>query len=376
MTEDRFGRDAKRAEAAAEGRGEEAALRALLHGAVDGLQPAADALPRIRRAIPARRARHRQVWTGAAVVALATAVLPTLNSLGALQLSDGSAPGGGSGGAAAAPAPRLSAPARGQVPLPVPAASAGLSSPSASAEPVSAGPSVTAGGPSASAAGPAAAAAGAPDCVRTDLGGGAAQLGAPDAAGRRYGYFSVANVSGHACVVADPGTVSVSGGTGAIRVVAHTVGDPAGGLPDPASLPARLLLAAAASYRLPFAWVPDSLCPAAGPSPVQSAGQGAGTAGTSASPSPSPSGAGAPVSAGPALSNGTAGPAAPAAPVADGPASPGASPSPAATVAPAVPASLTVGHQPLGTGPDAASTVIDGVCGGGTLYRSVPQAAS
>ncbi|MEU7607087.1 hypothetical protein AB0B44_40650, partial [Streptomyces sp. NPDC041003] len=41
------------------GASEEEALRGLFHGAVEGLQPSADALERLRHAVPARRARKR-----------------------------------------------------------------------------------------------------------------------------------------------------------------------------------------------------------------------------------------------------------------------------------------------------------------------------
>lgn len=61
---------------------EEEALRGLLHGAVEGLQPSAGALERLRHAVPARRARKRQALLGAAAVALlAGTAIPALMHL-------------------------------------------------------------------------------------------------------------------------------------------------------------------------------------------------------------------------------------------------------------------------------------------------------
>lgn len=251
--------------------GEEQAVRALLHRAVAEVQPAPDALARIRRAVPARRARYRQAWTGAAVIVALTAVaVPTLNGLGALQLSDGSAPGAAaqagteaarSGGGAVQ---RSTGPA---VPVPVPGD--GSASPvGASAAPTAAGQSAS---PSSSASGPSAPAGAtappstAPACARTDLGGATVTTGQADATGRVYGAFTVTNVSGHPCLLGDPGTLGamVSGG-GAVQVVPHTAGDPAPNLPPPAPDSPRLL-AAGANYRMVFAWVPDAVCPSTGP---------------------------------------------------------------------------------------------------------------
>ncbi|WP_329581533.1 hypothetical protein OG500_18170 [Kitasatospora sp. NBC_01250] len=405
--------------------GEEQALRVLLHRAVADLQPDAEALPRIRRAIPARRARHRQAWTGALLIALVSAAaVPTLGRLGGLQLSDGS-------GAAPSTAPSSvdsrSPSAAGHpggvrpvVPLPVPDSSSTgpSSSPSPTPSP-SAGAADTSGGVSASAtaisvtAGQAAGTAtGAPACLRADLGAGQATVGAADGAGWVYGAFTVANVSGRPCLLTDPGTLTATlgGGStaGSVRVLAHTAGDPAGGLPDPASAPGQLLLGAGAGYRLPFAFVPDALCPAggsgsggagAGATPTPSASAAAPAASPVSSPSGGPGGgpsgaAGAaagsaandtagrpPASGGSTPSPGGGAGAAPAGLAADGPAtgtaSPTPSPAPSGTPgAPgtaAQPGTVTVTHRPLGVAPDAGSATIPNVCGGGTLYRAAPQ---
>lgn len=403
-------------------RGEEQALRALLHRAVDDLQPEPEALLRIRRAIPARRVRHRQAWTGALLIALVSAAaLPTLGRLGGLQLSDGS-------GAAPSAAPSSSATsspsvsghsggAHPVVPLPVPAGGGTDTSGSATPTPSPSASSVGSSAPTPATATPvsvtsgqaAGTATGAPVCLRADLGAGQVTVGAADNAGWVYGAFTVANVSGHPCLLTDPGTlVAVLGGGsvgGSVRVLVHTAGDPAVGLPDPASAPGQLLLGAGAGYRLPFAFVPDTLCPAAGSggagaTPTPSAGAVSPVASPVASASGGPSGAAGAAAgaaandpAGPSAAPGSgtassgggggapaagAGAAAPAGQAADGPAtgtpSAPASSAPSGTPSPAAqPGTVTVTHRPLGTAPDAGTATIPNVCGGGTLYRAAPQ---
>ncbi|WP_344446284.1 hypothetical protein, partial [Kitasatospora nipponensis] len=345
MTEDQFGRvagdpagreaerpvrrqdqDQERRQDQERDRDQERELRALLQRAVAGVQPAPDALPRIRRAIPVRRARYRHTWTGAVLIALAAmAAVPTLHGLGALQLSDGSMPGEGSSHAATgAITPSPPPHRRGGhpvVPLPVPSGSGDLSPgagpPSAVAVgaptggptgPGSEGGGVTASADSAGGTVPAT-----PACAAGDLGHSTVTLGPPDGSGRHYGAFTVADISGHACVLTDPGTVTAAvdgGGGGAIRVLAHQVGDAAPGLPDPATAPARLLLAPDGAYRLAFAWVPAGSCgsPGGGASPGGTGSTGGATAspGSGASGGPGPGGGGGPLASGAASP--TAGP--------------------------------------------------------------------
>ncbi|MCX4748049.1 hypothetical protein OG455_21455 [Kitasatospora sp. NBC_01287] len=390
--------------------GQEQALRAMLHRSVAGLQPDPEALPRIRRAIPARRARHRQAWTGAVLIAVVSAAaVPTLGGLDAFQLSDGSA----TAPSAAAPATASSRPSatahpggeRSVVPLPLPdtgtaAPSGGPSStPSPTASAGSADPpSPDRGSTPAAPAGPASSTASVPPgCARADLGGGQATVGAPDGAGWVYGAFTVANVSGRPCLLTDPGTVTatVVGGSGTVRVLAHAAGDPATGLPDPAGAAGQLLLSTGGGYRLPFAFLPDAPCPAGGassPAASPSATVVAPAASAAAGPTTPPTAAGGAVGAGGAVHGapvpvngapaaGTAAGAAgaagasPQAGSGSAPATTTPSPSPTATAdpAPTAPAAVTVGHRPLGTGPDAADATITGVCGGGTLYQAAPQ---
>ncbi|WP_051966908.1 hypothetical protein [Kitasatospora mediocidica] len=385
---------------------EEQMLRALLHRAVDGLQPTPDALPRIRRAVPARRARRRQAWTSAGLAAAVLAVaVPTLQSLGGLQLSDGSAAGpgtvrpseerGGSGPASKGRRPLPGLPRTG-------AADDGDAT-SASTPPPIAGASAL----SAPGSGPSGAVPAAPDCAAADLGRASALVGTPDATGRRYGLFTVSNVSGRACLLTDPGTLTVSGGAGPVTVLVHTLGDPADALPDPATLPGRLLLPVAASYQLSFAWVPTALCqpggasssaaPTAGPSPSASLDPTAGASPGAGQPGATGS------TGGPGAQGGSPSRPAGAVPAAEsgGPGSADESPgggftlpsgggavgrssAAAGSSASAAPSSdrstasgtLTVAERPAGDGPVAASAQLDGVCGGGTVYRSLPQPAS
>ncbi len=394
MTEDQFDSTARRdgsglpgglpspggAPAASPATAEEQAIRLLMHRAVDGLQPSPDALPRIRRAVPARRARYRQAWTGAAVIAVLTAAaVPGLPALGGLQLSDGAAAGPPRAASAAGTSAVLSPSSDDDYPLPG-ISRAAYPAATATAGTATAVPSGAAVLPSADSSGSGLPAGTVPDCLRVDLGRGSAVVGTPDSIGRLYGIFTAANVSGHACGLADPGSIAIRSGNGQVRVVSHIVGDQAIALPNPATLTARVLLAPGGSYQLFFAWVPDALCPTASAAASASSGPGPSVSGTpSASVGSSPSDRPAsPASGDPATAG--AGPSASAAPVAPTPAaSPSAaaagSPS-AATATPAPsptgPATLIIGHGPLG-GPDVAVAAITGVCGSGTVYRSLPQ---
>lgn len=66
-------------------------LRALLHRSVADLEPDTAALSRIRIAVPRRRVRYRNTWTGAAAaVLMAAAAVPAIRGVGPLDLTDGS----------------------------------------------------------------------------------------------------------------------------------------------------------------------------------------------------------------------------------------------------------------------------------------------
>ncbi|MET9887903.1 hypothetical protein ABZZ20_33140 [Streptomyces sp. NPDC006430] len=308
------------------GAGEEQALRSLLRGAVEGLEPSQGALERLRYAVPVRRTRKRQAIVGAAAAALlAGTAVPAalhLHITGAeggsadhsAMAGHGEAPGATAGGSASHPhqngagtAPKASKSAGngtetgGAGVQPDPQAG-GSQSGGGTAGPSSAGASAGASVGASAGTGPLppATAPGVPGCSAEQLGvQGSAR--APEADGKVYGRFKVTNVSARGCTVVGPDTVtaasvtaSVPGQASGVTVVGHTAGDPAAGLPDPSAEAPLLLLQPYTAYEVRFAWVPSAQsCPAASPdsgtkppsgdspSPVQrSAGDGSAVAGT------------------------------------------------------------------------------------------------
>ncbi|MCG6494454.1 hypothetical protein [Kitasatospora sp. A2-31] len=398
---------------------EERTLRELMQRAVAEIEPDPSGLQRIRTAVPRRRAARRGALTGAAALALALAIaLPALHDPDHLGLSggpgsptahggtaadhddDGAGPGT-AGGHGSSPHPGVSG--TGTVGIPSGSASA---SPSPWASTTDAVPGATApvtpsgagsdGGPLV------------PLCIRGDLGRGASQVGAADGAGRIYGYFTVVNVSGRACRLGGPGSVTVTETAGTdparIRVTDHVAGDPASGLPAPGPTSAAgdgggaavdgqgLLLVPRAGYRVDFGWVPDAAgCPSsAGASPSASPG----VAGRSVAGNPGLAGGGADAgSAGTSSSARSGGPGsgsaamAPAGGPSAGPTAGGgagsgsptarpttvASPTATATAAPSTPpAAVTIAHTPAPGSPSAATATLLGACSG-TVYRTGPQ---
>ncbi|MEU2420054.1 hypothetical protein ABZ619_03155 [Streptomyces sp. NPDC007851] len=262
---------------------DELALRRLLHTAVDDLAPRDGALDRLRRAVPARRARKRQAAVGMAAAALfiGTAIPalvhvshsggtdPNTSMAGqASQAQGGSAggkgPDGGAGTAGGSGGQTASRPPGGT---------------KGGGKDESTG---TAGGtkvvPTAGAA------SSAPVCTSAQLGTPAATVGAPDSTGVVYGTFRVVNVSTTSCTVGGPGSVSLlaQGAADPAKVftVRHTSGDAAAGLPDPTTELTGLVLAPGAAYEEKFGFVPSETCPTTGSS-------GGSTDSPSASPSPS-----------------------------------------------------------------------------------------
>ncbi|MFD8598411.1 hypothetical protein ACFV1L_25745 [Kitasatospora sp. NPDC059646] len=317
-------------------------LRDRLHRAVAAVQPAPGALPRLRTAVPRRRAARRRAWGGAAALAAAVAVLPVVHAAQPFHLS-GDPTGGQAAPGGTAPAPGRSAPATGHP------HSAPAESPTA---PGSTGPGTSAGpgadpSPGTSPAVP-------PPCTRADLGRpDARQAAAGSADGRIYGWFQLTNTADHPCRVTEPGTVAVAAGASGVRVLAHTAGDPAGGLPDPAGLPRELLLAPGGSYLVRFAWVP-ARCDTASPAP------------TGQQPTQAPSSAALPAAAGPAGSS--------PAPAAASDPSPTAGATPGGQASPPPAAGFTLGYAlDAATGP-AATTALPAGCGG-TVYHSAPEPA-
>ncbi|MFC9038228.1 hypothetical protein [[Kitasatospora] papulosa] len=272
---------------------DEIALRRLLHGAVQDLEPSDGTLDHLHRAVPARRARRRQGVVGAAAAALliGTAVpafVHVANSNGSVaahpaiaghgeQAQGGSgeeAGGEADGGRTAGPADRQSEGSEGE---------AGKSaSPSKGSEP-GAGNDGTTGRDDP----PGSDAAVSKACSPDQLGIASAQAGAAGSDGTVYGAFRIANVSGDACAVTSNGTVGFQAAGAAdpqkITVVQHTAGDPAGGLPDPSTEPGTVFLKPTMTYEVRFAWVPSDTCPTTGgsPSPTPTDGVGSGGGGGS-----------------------------------------------------------------------------------------------
>ena len=343
---------------------DELALRRLLHDAVREVEPQPDALRRLCREVPARRARRRQAVVGAAagVLLVGTAVPAVMHATdtgadlaGNVNASSPLTPGSGPGA--------LGLERHGDVGGTSQFAAPGDPGADDSASPQSSGPGTLPGaGPL-----PSVPDTDSPPCAREQLGRGTAHTATADDEGRVYGSFRIVNVSDSSCTVADGGRITVategSADHGRIQVVGHTEGDPATGLPDPADEPDAVLLPPGRAYQVEFAWIPAS---------------GGGTSGcSSAAPSPPPDdGSGGAGGTGDGGSDGTAGAsgAARAVDATDGGGT--ATPPPEGSPDPSAPAGdrITVSSVPAGGGPAAASTAIDGACAG-TVYRSDPLPA-
>ncbi|WP_256640675.1 hypothetical protein [Streptomyces murinus] len=267
---------------------DEAAVRRLLHSAVDGVEPGAGTLERLRRAVPARRARKRQAAVGMAAAALffGTAI-PALVHVSDSGGSDpdtamagqssqarsgsghdkdkGSGTDGGRGtdGSPVQPGKGPGKPGDKDSGGAGDSGAAGAANPSATL------------------------AAGVPVCTPAQLGSVTGSAAAPDSTGIVYGTFRVSNVSSGPCAVSGAGTVGASAQGAAdpakIAVVRHAAGDAATGLPDPSQEATGLVLQPGAAYQEKFAFVPSETCPTTG-------GPTGGTdGGATPDPSPTPS---------------------------------------------------------------------------------------
>ncbi|MFF2117934.1 hypothetical protein ACFVXH_11465 [Kitasatospora sp. NPDC058184] len=351
---------------------EERAVRELLHGAVSGIQPAAGGLPRIRRAVPRRRAARRGAWTGAAALAFVVAIgLPVLHEGEHLGLSGG--PGSADAKSPAATSPSGTAGTTGGTGA---ASHANPSGPGDTTPPpgTASAPHSPGGGQASTDGGVApSGTSGAGDggivplCTRTDLGEGLAQVGTADGDGRIYGSFTVYNVSGRSCRLGGPGSVAVTavsgGDRGRIRTADHAPGDPAAGLPAMDGEPP--VLAPRAGYRVPFAWVPDQTCTGSGTlsTPSNSVNQVALRSDVPAAES------GAPASV--PTSEVSANPPASSSPSAG----PTTAPSPTATPTgnpTTAPPAVTIAHTPAPGSPAAATATLPVACSG-TVYRGGVQ---
>ncbi|MFF7447353.1 MULTISPECIES: hypothetical protein [unclassified Streptomyces] len=252
---------------------DELTLRHLLHQAVQEIEPRDGTLDHLRQAVPARRARKRQVLVGAAAAALfvGTAVPALLHVSGATGSdastsnahysqdqggpSQGKDPDGGestSGGSS----DKVEDKGKGE--------SKGDDKDKGTGTGTGGGDSA---GPSASST------AGVPACTPASFGVPTASIDPADSAGAVYGTFTFTNGSAAACTVSGPGSVttSVSGAADAAKVfpVRHVSGDAAVSLPDPSTELASLVLQPGASYHVKFAWVPSETCPTdTGPTPT------------------------------------------------------------------------------------------------------------
>ncbi|MGO4418100.1 hypothetical protein AB4Z54_04885 [Streptomyces sp. MCAF7] len=329
----------------------EDALRRLLHGAVDELQPSADSLEHLRRAVPARRTRRRQALVGAvAAVVLGGAALPALVHVARSGGSDarpemaGSSRrtpdpghdkhGEGSGGKETSPPSGKGSEDKGDKgedgkkdhPTKKPQDDSGGVAPD---------PSSTLNATS-------------PTCSRPQLGNASGTAGVADAEGRIYGSFRVVNISGTPCTVVGGGSISPSAVGGAdssrIFVVDHTSGDAATGLPDPSTAPGQLILKPGQAYEVQFAWIP------------QSGGGTSGCSNTSTTPTPDPT----PDSADGADGGPTDGPG-------DGSGSGSGGGGGDGGEQPA--GSVLLSYTPEAGEPAAASVTLSGACAG-TIYRT------
>ncbi|MFF3690070.1 hypothetical protein [Streptomyces sp. NPDC002187] len=261
--------------------GEEAALRRLLHGVVEDIEPSDGALDHLRRAVPARRARKRQALVGMAAAALlvGTAVPAFVHVAGSgagdsanpVNAGHGEQAHGGTG----------DDPDAGD-------AGKGTEGPSAGGEGNEQGegngttepgeqPSGAGDGASGAAQSPGAGAGSAPVCDSTHLVVISAQTNAPDGEGKVYGTFRVANNSQSECAVSTSDvTFSVSGAADPTKITMarHVTGDAAGALPDPSQELPTVVLKPSAAYEVKFGWVPSDSCPTTDPSPDPSPSDG------------------------------------------------------------------------------------------------------
>ncbi len=261
-------------------------LRTLLHQAVQDVEPSDGTLDYLRRAVPARRARKRQALVGAAAAALflgtavpalvhvSTASGPDANpsAVGHASQAQGGTGQGKDAGKGETTAGGASDEVEGDRKDPTKegdkaGASTGTSTGASEGADPSAGTT-----------------ADAPACTAEQLGPATATSAAPDSAGAVYGSFQVTNVSGAACAVDGPGTVSATpqGAADAARIgtARHVAGDAAAALPDPSLEAATVVLKPGEAYDVRFAWVPSETCPVPGDT------AGGGTGGPSADPTP------------------------------------------------------------------------------------------
>ncbi|MFJ2913071.1 hypothetical protein ACIO8F_27360 [Streptomyces sp. NPDC087228] len=275
---------------------DEVALRRMLRGAVQHIEPGDGTLDRLQRAVPARRARRRQAVVGMAAAALliGTAV-PAFVHVANSDGSDAANPaiaghgeqaqgGNGTESGSAAGGKGDGGNTDGQ-------ADGGPDHPASTSSPSDSRGQGTDGGLAGGVSDPAdSAAAALPNCGPGQLSVASAETGAAGADGTVYGTFRIANVSGTGCSVSSGGSVGFQAMGAAdpsrITVVQHTAGDAAAGLPDPSQEQATVLLKPSMAYEVKFAWVPKDTCPTSGgsPSPTPTGGTDSAGGATAAGP--------------------------------------------------------------------------------------------
>ncbi|MFD7434768.1 hypothetical protein [Streptomyces sp. NPDC059861] len=249
---------------------DELALRRMLHDAVQEIEPRDGTLDHLRRAVPARRARKRQAAVGMAAAALfvctaVPALVHVSNSTGpdanpsiaghGAQTQGGASEGGSTDGTGG-----TSGGSTGT------AQDKGQDSPEKDDKGTGATPGSGVVDDSTDDVYPSATSAvTAPVCTTAQLGSATATAAVADSAGAVYGTFRITNVSTAACTVGGAGAVTplAQGAADAtkISVAAHTAGDAAAGLPDPALEVPQLVLEPGSAYEVRFAWVPSETCP-------------------------------------------------------------------------------------------------------------------
>jgi hypothetical protein len=269
---------------------DEAALRRMLHGVVENIEPSDGTLDHLQRAVPVRRAKRRQAVVGLAAAALliGTAVpafVHVANSDGSgnanpaiaghgeqAQGGNGTDTGSQSGGKSS------SGSIEGQ-------ADGGPDQPTSTSSPADSRGQGEDGHLSGGGADPSSSAMVAmPACDPGQLGVASAETGAAGSDGTVYGTFRIANVSGTECSVSSSGSVGFQAIGAAdparIAVVHHTAGDAASGLPDPSHEQGTVLLKPSMAYEVKFAWVPKDTCPRGAAAAAGGTGGGDGTSET------------------------------------------------------------------------------------------------
>ncbi|NGO71235.1 hypothetical protein G5C65_23305 [Streptomyces sp. SB3404] len=346
-------------------------LRQLLKHSVRGIEPSAESLDALQRAVPARRTHRRQVLMGAVAAALVVIVgIPAVLFSGVVSgdrekerpVTAASSHGPHKDRSGEKPRSGASRDEEKKDRRQKKDHKEKDRSPGSSSD-----PSAPSGGQGeSSGANPHdTLAASAPTCGRNQLGNGTAQSGAPDAQGRVYGSFRVTNTSGDACTVDGEGVVGattqgVSMARARVQIVDHTSGDPATGLPDPSAESDRLVLGPGHSYVVRFAWIPTSGNPCVTSPPEPETSQDGATGdGARDEPSAGAGENGGQDSAGGADSGGGPGGGESSGGDGDGGGDGGTGDAP----------KVVISHTPdVGT-PAVADTVLDGACGG-TVYRT------